>query len=942
MKRSRNDLKWPDGETPAHGLLAVMAPVFVLTLLFSSPFGWGQERPLGKEDADRLFSVEVMPLLRQKCFACHGDKPQDLKGKLDLRSRAAMLKGGESEEPALVMGKPKDSLLFQAVLWEGLEMPPKENDRLTKQQIELLRQWITAGAPWPDVATQKKYREENWNQPENKDGLLVKTSGGLSQDWTYRRYRRENIWSLQPLVKAPVPAGADNPVDAFVRARQQEAGVKSAPRADRLTLIRRATYDLTGLPPTTEEVRVFLADQSPQAWPRLIDRLLESPHYGERWGQHWLDVVRYADTAGFSNDYELSNFWRYRDYVIRAFNDDKPYNQFVLEQLAGDELAPDDPQAIVATGFLRAGPWGTAMIPQAIARQIYLDDLVNNVGEAFLSTALRCTKCHDHKFDPVPTRDYYRIYAAFAATQPAERPAAFGPQENRMAFIEEKQHVEKMLAFATQKKNALVAKREAAARKWYEEHELPYKNSQQRRRDPDDKKPPRHVGLDYVDQGRLKVREQDEWIWTRRLERFQPLAQGVYNGPDYKYNGRKLRIQAKIDKQWRPESKILMGGSLEAPGQAVTPGVLSATGVPVAGAPEQDPFALPTGLSGRRLALARWMTDPANPLTTRSIINRLWLYHFGKGIAGNPNNFGTTGKKPTHLPLLDWLASDFVENGWKIKRVHRLIMLSKTYQQSGTHPGRKQLDARDPNNELLAYFEPRRLTAEELRDSMLLVSGELTRRVGGLPAMPEINMEVALQPRMIQFSIAPAHQPSRTPWLRNRRTIYTYRVRGQADPFLEVFDRPNPNTSCEMRNAPSVTPQVFTLLNSDMVTDRAIAFALMLEKQTDEVAKQINRAFLRSYGRLPTGSQRESLLGYYREMVEHHEKVKPQPVPYPTRITRSLVEELTGRPFKYEEVLPVFENYMADRKPWDVAARTRALADVCQLLFNSNEFMYVY
>ncbi len=511
-----------------------------------------------------------------------------------------------------------------------------------------------------------------------------------------------------------------------------------------------------------------------------------------------------------------------------------------------------------------------------------------------------------------------------------------------MAFIEEKQHVEKMLAFAREKKNELTAKREAAARKWYEEHELPYKDAQQRRRDPEEKKPPRHVGLDYVDQGRLKVREQDEWIWNRRLERFQPLAQGVYNGPDYKYNGRKLRIQAKINKQWRPESKILMGGSLDAPGLAVTPGVLSATGVPVAGAPEHDPFALPTGLSGRRLALARWITDPANPLTTRSIVNRLWLYHFGKGIAGNPNNFGTTGKKPTHLPLLDWLAGDFVEHGWKIKRVHRLIMLSETYQQSGAHPDRKKLNAQDPDNELLAYFEPRRLTAEELRDSMLLASGELTRRVGGLPAMPEINMEVALQPRMIQFSIAPAHQPSRTPWLRNRRTIYTYRVRGQADPFLEVFDRPNPNTSCEMRNAPSVTPQVFTLLNSDMVTDRAIAFALMLEKQTDEVEKQINRAFLRSYGRMPTTPQRESLLDYYREMVQHHEKVKPKPVPYPTRITRSLVEEFTGRPFEYEEILPTFEDYMPDRKPWDVAPATRALADVCQLLFNSNEFMYVY
>ncbi|MEO1999060.1 MAG: DUF1553 domain-containing protein, partial [Planctomycetaceae bacterium] len=497
-------------------------------------------------------------------------------------------------------------------------------------------------------------------------------------------------------------------------------------------------------------------------------------------------------------------------------------------------------------------------------------------------------------------------------------------------------------AFARKKKDELAGKREAAARQWYAEHQRPYKDRQKRRRDPDEMKPPRHVGLDYVEQGRLKVREQDEWIWNRRLERFQPLAQAVYNGPDYKYNGRKLRMNDKFNRQWRPESKILMGGRLDAPGADASPGVLSGLGLPVQGAPKSDPFALPTGLSGRRLALARWITDSNNPLTSRSIVNRIWQYHFGQGIAGNPNNFGTTGNKPTHQDLLDWLAADFVARGWRIKRMHRTIMLSETYQQSGHHPHRKQLDTQDPDNDLLAWAHPRRLTAEEVRDSMLLVSGELTRRVGGLPAMPEINMEVALQSRMIQFSIAPAHQPSRTPWLRNRRTIYAYRVRGQADPFLEVFNQPNPNTSCEIRNAPSVTPQVFTLLNSDVVSDRSIAFALMLEKRTTEWEQQLNRAFFRAFGRNPAPQEHNSLTEYYHDMLKHHQNTKPVPVKYPTRITRSLVEELSGRPFKYQEVLPVFEDYIADRKPWDVGAKTRALADVCLLLFNSNEFMYVY
>ena len=911
----------------------------------AGPPNWlvaADKRTADTADAERLFTLKVLPVLKVKCFGCHGNDPQDVRGDFDIRSRAGLLRGGESQSAALVPGKPGQSPLFAAVNWDGLEMPPKKNDRLTADQIANLRRWIVAGAPWPDAKRQRTYREESWNQPENQDGVLVKTSGGTSDDWTYRRYRPQNIWSFQPLTRPRIPEEATHPIDAFLRFQQRKAQVAPAPRADRLTLLRRATFDLTGLPPTSAEVREFLADESPQAWPRLVDRLLQSPHYGERWGQHWLDVVRYADTAGFSNDYERSNFWRYRDYVIRAFNDDKPYDRFVMEQLAGDEIDASNPELIVATGFLRTGPWGTAMIPQPIARQLYLDDLVNHVGEVLLSTALRCTKCHDHKFDPIPTRDYYRMYAAFATTQPAERSAAFGPHDNRMAFIEEKRHVERMLAFATRKKNQLIAKREAAAKAWYAEHQLPYKNFQQRRRDPDDKKPARHVGLDYVDQGRLKVREQDEWIWRRRLERFQPLAQAVYNGPDYKYNGRKLRRPPRIDGQWRPVTKILVGGTLEAPGSTVSPGVLSAVGIPVPGAPAADRYVVPSGLSGRRLALARWITDPANPLTSRSIVNRIWLYHFGQGIAGNPNNFGTTGKKPTHPQLLDWLASDFVDHGWRIKRLHRMIMLSQAYQQSSHHPQREQLDTVDPDNNLLAYVRPRRLTAEELRDSMLLVSGELTRRVGGLPAMPEINMEVALQPRMIQFSIAPAHQPSRTPWLRNRRTIYAYRVRGQADPFLEVFNQPNPNTSCETRNAPSVTPQVFTLLNSDMVSDRSIAFALMLEKQTDVWGQQLNRAFFRAFGRRPVPQEIGALTDYYQEMLEHHRKIKPVPVRYPTHITRSLVEEFSGRPFEYEEVLPVFENYVADRKPWAVAPHTRALADVCLLLFNSNEFLYVY
>ncbi|MEM1295945.1 MAG: DUF1553 domain-containing protein, partial [Verrucomicrobiota bacterium] len=459
---------------------------------------------------------------------------------------------------------------------------------------------------------------------------------------------------------------------------------------------------------------------------------------------------------------------------------------------------------------------------------------------------------------------------------------------------------------------------------------------------PDESKPPRHVGLSPEEQGKLKVRQQDVWIWTRRLERYEPMVQTVYNGPDPKFlNARKLRMDARANNQWRPDSHILTGGALEAPGEKVSPGVLSALGVPVDEAAE-DPFTVTDELEGRRLAVAKWIADPRNPLTSRSFVNRVWQYHFGKALAGNPNNFGVKGAKPTHPELLDWLAADFVDNGWKIKRLHRLIMTSQTYQQAGHHADQEKLSTSDPNNDLLAFFPSRRLTAEEIRDGMLMITGELNRRQGGLPAMPEMNLEVALQPRMIQFSLAPAYQPSPTPEERNRRSIYAYRVRGLADPFLETFNQPNPNDSCEDRDSASVSPQAFTLLNSDVTTARSIAFALRLEREATGLDEQVDRAIHLAFGRKPTSAEHHKLLSYIREMQNYHRSTSPTPRDYPTEITRSLVEEFTGEPFEYQELLPAFENYVPDKQAAEVSPETRALADLCLLLFNSNEFIYLY
>ncbi|MEZ6056740.1 MAG: PSD1 and planctomycete cytochrome C domain-containing protein [Planctomycetaceae bacterium] len=919
---------------------------------------------------EREFTLKVLPLLKSKCFACHGEGGEKPKGDLDVTSRDGLLKGGESGA-AVVSKKPDESLVFQAVNWDGLEMPPKANDRLTQQQVEIVRRWIAAGAPWPDEATQKKHWEEERQTPMTADGMLVATSGGLSDAWTYRRYQPADLWAFQPVKKPELPSSVPNAIDHFHKSKLQLSGNEPAPTADPRTLIRRASFDLIGLPPTPEEVDQFVAAwkaDSVKAWDDLVDRLLASPHYGERWAQHWFDVARYADTGGMANDFERSNMWRYRDYVIRSLNADKPYDRFVLEQLAGDELADaaalerlgddaaklaevrksgdyteQEAEWIVASSFLRIGPWDNAMVMPPQARQIYVDDVVNAVGQTFLATTMRCFKCHDHKFDPLPTRDYYRVYATFAGTQMAERPLRFTRDENREGFAEGRAFVEHMLRHATTEKEKILAKQEAAAKEWYEEHQLPYKPEDARKNDPDDQKPPRHVGLDHIDEGQLKVREQDEWIWQRALERYEPMVNAVYDGADLgmAWNAaKKLRMPAKVNTNWQPVSYILLGGALEATGDPVQPGVLSALGVPVA-APATDPNLLPEDITQRRIALAKWITDPRNPLTARAIVNRVWQYHFGKPLAGNPNNFGVKGAKPTHPELLDWLAADLVEHGWQLKRLHKLIMTSRAYQMSGSHPQSDELFKTDPNNDLLAFFPARRLTAEELRDAMLSITGELNPAMGGLPVFPEMNLEAAIQPRMIQFSLAPAYQPSRTPRERNRRSIYAYRGRGLHDPFLEVFNQPNPNDSCDLRDVAAVSPQAFTLLNSDVMSDRSIALALRVEREAKLLDEQVSHVFQLTLHRSPTNTEADRLTGYVRRMQTYHRNTKPIATKYPTEITRSLVEEFSGKSFDYVEILPTFEDYVPDTKPSDVSAETRALADLCLLLFNSHEFTHV-
>ena len=900
--------------------------------------------------AESLFVHEVLPLLTAKCFACHGGDPNDVKGNFNLTTREGMLEGGESGIPALAPGKPEESRMYIAVTWEdsSLEMPPKENDRLTAEQIEMLRRWIAGAAPWVNPEERDEIAQpDEWNV---KDGVTIATSGGLSDEWTYRPYKPEDLWAFFPVKRYPVPwesykqSKDGTPIDAFINRKLKEAGIEPAGRADKLTLIRRATFDLTGLPPTPAEIEAFLNDGSPDAFENVVNRLLDSPRYGEQWGRHWLDVVRYADTSGFSNDFERPNAPRYRDYVIRSFNSDKPYNHFIIEQIAGDELDPNNPAMLIAVGYLRTGPWEhTGMSVAAETRQFFLDDITNSVGETFLSIPLRCARCHDHKFDPIPTRDYYRIQAAFAPVQFVERNVPYLPSENQNGSEAGRKRIEALLKEAEEERGAIHAKEEAAAKKWMEARGLKYLPKKERNKLPEDQRLPRYIGLTYKDLGVQKALAKRIQRFKWELDRYKPIAFSVYSGPPVERKHIAGRLKMPENRDGEPQkTHILDGGSVYAPQEQVTPGVLSA----VHGSNDAiQPSAwntIPDTMDGRRLALANWIAGPNNPLTTRSIVNRIWQWHFGLGVAGNANNFGAMGKKPSHPELLDWLAQYFVEHGWSLKTMHRLIMTSEAYQRAGRHPDMDRARRQDPDNKLLAYFNPRRLTAEELRDSMLFTSGELNLEMGGLPIFPEINMEVALQPRHIMGSIAPAHQPSRRPETRNRRTVYAYRYRGLPDPMLEVFNQPSADLSCELRTASTVTPQVFTLLNSWNSYDRSLAMAHRLEKETQALSDRITRAFKLAWGRAPTKDERAKTTAYLETAAVYHHQNPPVAEKYPTQVDRTMFEEMTGEPFEYTERLDVYEDYVPHPKPWDVGPETRALADLCLVLFNANEFIYVY
>lgn len=925
-----------------------------------------------EETAEQLFVRRISPLFHEKCLACHGKDEAKIKGGLDMRTLASTLKGGESETPGLLPGKPEESPLYLATLrthkdWEA--MPPKEADKLRAEQTGWIKDWIAGGAPWPDDSRAQAIAKANEAKWSAEDGITVKTKGALSPEWANRKYKPEGLWAYQPVAKK----NGGKALDDFITAKMP-VGIEPAPDADARTLIRRASFDLTGLPPTPEEVTSFEGDYSKDAdaaVKALIDRLLGSPHYGERMAQHWLDVTRYADSSGFANDYERGNAWRYRDYVVRAFNGDKPYDRFIKEQIAGDEIDANDPEKIIATGFLRAGPWElTGMEVEKIARQRFLDDVTNGVGETFLAHSLQCARCHDHKFDPVPTHDYYSIQAVFATTQLSERAAPFLPEENTQGFAE-RAYQEKSLAehesvlteldavllenaarwfkdngkdptrwnAAVEAERRASKTRKAPARRLgdYSDLFLAARNALTNAGVPEGDFPPKLVGFTPEQFGMERVARKGLERLRWELDRYEPYALAVYSGRtrQYKTVSAPLRMPpGRLTEGELEQTCILTGGDPFANGSQVKPGVLS-----VLGAVQRTP--IPDTIEGRRKAFAEWVASADNPLTTRAIVNRVWMWHFGQPLAGNPNNFGSTGKKPTHPELLDWLAANFVESGWSFKALHRLIMTSEAYRRSATHPDPKALREKDPLGVSYAVFAPRRLSAEELRDAMLAATGELNRTLGGIPNRPEINLEAALQPRQVMGTFASAWVPNPRPEQRHRRSLYALKLRGLTDPMLEVFNAPGPDFSCERREASTVTPQVFSLFNGQATHARALALAHRVLKETPEEQMAIDRLFALVFSRAPSAEERRDCLDHWRSALPLV-RTPPPLVRPPLEVRREAVEENTGEKFAFSEKLHAYADFVPDLRPADVDARTRALAEVCLVLLNSNEFAYVY
>ena len=749
-----------------------------LVLLLTAPAFAADVEPDAAPDAPAVdFARDVQPLLARRCLACHG--PDDAEGGLMLGSRETALAETDSGEPAVRPGDAAGSELLARITArdEWTRMPP-EGDRLSPEEVQLLSDWIDGGAVW----------EEHWAFAEPE----------VVPPPEFRPPQADDLSS--PLIQ--------NPIDNFVQARLDAAGLTPNPPADPATLLRRLSFDLTGLPPTPEETAAFVSRSSPggdpRAYEKAVDRLLASPRYGEKWGRHWLDLVRYAQTNSYERDGTKPNAWKYRDWVIQSLNDDKPYDRFILEQLAGDELPAETPQQrrdlLTATAFYRLGIWDDE--PADIDQAIYdeLDDVVRTTAEGVLGLTVGCARCHDHKLDPIPQADYYKLVAVFRDVTPygtrsdttGNNQADVTPPEVAAAH----RALDAEFARWNQKKldveQAGIAKMSGPDQRATEGS--PRKRERVLERELDER---------LTDEQKADLRTAKEHLEGVAARRAALPPRETTLGL--------AKLHAPND---IPATFVLARGSAAgATGEELSPGVPELFG--------DDDFAVEpnnAGGAGRRLAFARWATDPDNRLTARVAVNRVWQHHFGRGIVRSSNNFGKLGTPPTHPDLLNWLAAEFTARGWSLKELHRLIVTSAAYRRSsGPNPGAA---AADPLNDLFWRFDPRRLTAEELRDATLAVTGELNLEMYGPSFYPDLSAEVlAGQSKPGDgWGDSPAEQ-------RARRAVYAFIKRSLVDPALADFDFPETDTACEARFNTVQPAQALALLNGDFQNARAAALA---------------------------------------------------------------------------------------------------------------------
>ena len=811
----------------------------------------GKSVPVRAEDGVDAIARDVYDLFQMNCVFCHGEDTE-LAGGLDLRTEDGLRRGGDGG-PVVIAHSPAASTIYTSLIRTSEPYMPYDEDPLPDEEIALVRRWIESGGSLAGVpaATSK-------DGPSAEDLARLENRPITDEERAY--------WAFVSPARHPVPevsdpAWAENPIDAYLFAAMEARDVTPAEPADRRALVRRAYLDVLGLPPTPDEVDAFVNDDSPDAWPALVDRLLESPHYGERWARHWMDLARYADSRGFEGDNDRPNMYRYRDYLIKSFNDDKPYDIFIKEQLAGDEFWPDSEEAKIATGFLRVGPEGNDVEQTRLDE---LDDLVNATSLTFMAATVSCARCHDHKFDPIAQKDYYRMQAVFYPTTRAMHPLV--PAEEVAANEAERERVGALVDSLRKAKRSfeepylqILIKREVAKLPDYLQEAW---NTPEEERTDGQKLNAKQIAKSLRAGSREARISEDEIIsmMSPTVAMIHAVTKTEIEDVSRQRPRRLPSVRVIGEKGRQPEpSHFLHRGSATAKGSVMTPGVLAVASQGEWNFPDPPEDA---STSWRRRGFAEWLADRDNPLTARVLVNRIWQHHFGEGIVRTPSNFGKMGEPPSHPQLLDWLALEFIDSGWSIKAMHRLMLNTRAYQMASDDV--ETSVAIDPENRLLWRMPRVRLEAEIIRDSILTTAGTLDRTLGGPAILPHIPPYLFATSSGRRWRGLPDDDP--TTW---RRSIYVFSKRSIRYPFFETFDQSNPVASIDRRNRTTVAPQSLTLMNNPMVTFQASKFADRVRSEAgDDVEAQVQRAILLALGRESAPDEQASAVNFVGESAD--------------------------------------------------------------------------